>query len=39
MPGVVIQNNVLEEGGLGGISIQGENADLDDHPFVPALHR
>lgn len=25
LPGVVIQNNVLEEGGLGGINISGEN--------------
>ena len=25
IPGVVIQNNVLQEGGLGGIHIQGEN--------------
>ncbi len=25
LPGFVVQNNVLEEGGLGGISIQGEN--------------
>lgn len=25
MPGVIVQNNVLEEGGLGGINISGEN--------------
>ncbi len=25
VPGVVVQNNVLEEGGLGGVKIQGEN--------------
>jgi Bacterial Ig domain/Bacterial pre-peptidase C-terminal domain/Dockerin type I domain/GEVED domain len=25
LPGLVIQNNVLEEGGLGGIVVQGEN--------------
>ena len=25
LPGLVIQNNVLEEGGLGGVQIQGEN--------------
>lgn len=25
LPGIVIQNNVLEEGGLGGVQIQGEN--------------
>ena len=25
VPGVVIQNNILEEGGLGGVKIQGEN--------------
>ncbi len=25
LPGLVVQNNVLEEGGLGGVNIQGEN--------------
>ncbi len=25
VPGIVVQNNVLEEGGLGGVKIQGEN--------------
>ncbi|GAB5405863.1 MAG: hypothetical protein Aurels2KO_40940 [Aureliella sp.] len=25
LPGLVVQNNVLEEGGLGGVMIQGEN--------------
>lgn len=36
LPGVVIQNNVLEEGGLGGINISGENPIWMISPlFVP----
>ncbi|MBX3420874.1 MAG: tandem-95 repeat protein [Pirellulaceae bacterium] len=48
LPGVVIQNNVLEEGGLGGVNISGENpiwmispltgrmSSSDNSPFVNA---
>ena len=37
LPGLVIQNNVLEEGGLGGINVQGENPIWMISPaFLPA---
>ncbi len=34
LPGVVIQNNVLEEGGLGGINISGESPIWMISPFL-----
>ena len=37
LPGLVIQNNILEEGGLGGVQIQGENPIWMVSPsFIPS---
>lgn len=38
MPGLVVQNNVLEEGGLGGVKVQGESPIWMISPFtIPLL--